>query len=125
MPHLEQDGVAPEELELVHLGHGERHHGVVIVHRVLDNQTVGPLLLVQNGSGELVSVKVVMTNERRELRLLTNERAASSGGQNKLQNSNDCIILCPGRSVRAHGKIGIYTNILATKGLKLVIRNFN
>ena len=72
--HLEQDGVAPEELELVHLGHGERHHGVVIVHRVLDNQTVGPLLLVQNGSGELVSVKI-LTNERRVLRVLTNERA--------------------------------------------------
>ena len=73
VPHLEEDGVAPEELELVHLGHGERHHGVVIVHRVLDNQTVGSLLLVQNGSGELVSVKV-LTNERRAFRVLTNKR---------------------------------------------------
>ena len=60
--HLKEDSVAAEQLELVHLGHGERHHGVVIVHRVLDNQTVGPLLLVQNGSGKLVSVKI-LTNE--------------------------------------------------------------
>ena len=46
MAHLEEDGVAPEELELVHLGHGESHHGVVIVDRVLYNQTIGSLLLV-------------------------------------------------------------------------------
>ena len=46
MPDLEEDGVSPEELELVHLGHGESHHGVVIIDRVLDNQTVGSLLLV-------------------------------------------------------------------------------
>lgn len=57
--HLEEDGVAPEELELVHLGHGESHHGVVIVHRVLDNQTVGSLLLVQNSRGKLVSVEKI------------------------------------------------------------------
>ena len=53
--HLEKDGVTAEQLELVHLGHGEGHHGVVIVDRVLDNQTVGPLLLVQDGGGELIS----------------------------------------------------------------------
>ena len=46
VPDLEEDGVSPEELELVHLGHGESHHGVVIIDRVLDNQTVGSLLLV-------------------------------------------------------------------------------
>ena len=53
--HLEKDSVAAEQLELVHLGHGERHHGVVIVDRVLDNQTVGSLLLVEDGSGKLIS----------------------------------------------------------------------
>ena len=53
--HLEKDSVAAEQLELVHLGHGESHHGVVIVDRVLYDQTVGSLLLVEDGSGKLIS----------------------------------------------------------------------
>ena len=53
--HLEEDSVAAEQLKLVHLGHGERHHRVVIVDCVLDNQTIGSLLLVEDRSSKLIS----------------------------------------------------------------------
>ena len=51
---LQQDRVAPEELQLIHLGHGERHHRVVVIDGVLYDQSVGPLLLVENRRGKLV-----------------------------------------------------------------------
>ena len=51
---LQKDSVAPEQLELVHLGHGESNHGVVVIDGILHNQSVGPLLLVENSRGELV-----------------------------------------------------------------------
>ena len=59
--YLEEDGVPAEELELVHLGHGERHHGVVVIDGVLHDQPVGPLLLIQDRRGKLI------TEEKRRL----------------------------------------------------------
>jgi hypothetical protein len=48
---LEEDGVAAEEVELVHLGLAERHDRVVVGARVLDNQAVGLGLGAQDGCG--------------------------------------------------------------------------
>ena len=36
----------PRHLQLIHLGHAEGHHGVVVVDGILYDQTVGSLLLV-------------------------------------------------------------------------------
>ena len=49
--YLQQDRVAPEQLQLVHLGEREGHHGVVIVDGVLDQQSVGLVLFVEDGGG--------------------------------------------------------------------------
>ena len=55
---LQQDGVSSEQLEFVHLGHGESHHGVVVIDCILHNQSVGSLLLVQDGRGKLIAVNI-------------------------------------------------------------------
>jgi len=39
---LEENGVSPEQSQLVHLGLGKRHDGVVVVDGFFDNESVGP-----------------------------------------------------------------------------------
>ena len=46
--NLDQDGVAAEELQLLHSVGVERHHGVIIVHRFVDDEPIGGLLPLQN-----------------------------------------------------------------------------
>ena len=49
---FEQDGVAAEEPELVHLGLREGDDGVVVVGRLLNDQPIGSSLLVEDGCGQ-------------------------------------------------------------------------
>ena len=51
---LEQDGVATEQLQLVHLLLRQSHNGVVIVDGLLDDEAVGALLALQDGSGQVI-----------------------------------------------------------------------
>ena len=68
--YLEEDGVPAEELELVHLGHGERHHGVVVIDRVLHDQPVGPLLLIQDRRGKLITEEKHRLDKTKDVILL-------------------------------------------------------
>lgn len=51
---LDQHGVSAEKLQLLHRLHVQCYHGVVIVHGLINNQTIGSLLALQNGSGEIL-----------------------------------------------------------------------
>ena len=51
---FEDDGVASENLELVHLGLRHLHDGVVVLLRVLDLQLMGRLLAVHNRSRKVL-----------------------------------------------------------------------
>ena len=55
IPYLEQDRVAPEKLQLVHLLLTEGHDGVVVVDRLLDHEAVGLRLRVEDGCRQLLA----------------------------------------------------------------------
>ena len=65
--YLEEDGVPAEELEL---GHGERHHGVVVIDGVLHDQPVGPLLLIQDRRGKLITEEKHRLDKTKDVILL-------------------------------------------------------
>ncbi len=56
---FEQDGVAAEEPELVHLGLREGDYGVVVIGRLFDDQPVGSGLLVEDGRGQGLTLGAV------------------------------------------------------------------
>ena len=55
---FQQNCVATEKLKLVHFGLGQRHHRVVVIGGLLDNQTVGLLFLLEDGRGQLLRPEI-------------------------------------------------------------------
>ena len=52
-PNLDEDGIAAEELELLHGGGVERDDGVIIVDGLIDDKSVRRLLPLENSSAEI------------------------------------------------------------------------
>lgn len=56
--YLDEHGVTPEQLQLLHGLGVQRDNRVVIVHSLLNNQPVGSLLLLQDSCAEVLLVAV-------------------------------------------------------------------
>lgn len=62
--YLKQDGVTPEELELVHLLLTEGHDRVVVVDGLFDHEAVGLRLRVEDGRCQLLAFASITTAKK-------------------------------------------------------------